>query len=769
MDFESLIRMSVVNKCFRQFAIRIFKQRYKAINRIEIDLFHKQKWLIDAKTLHLDSELGENFLKGFGNSIKNLHIRANSTPSLLVIKRFGYLINTYCSESLIEFNVNLSGGDFFSVMDRPFKHATNVTILKTDFYEPTMNLELDELFPELRFLNLDFATQSVSNDLIIDRQFFNLIELSVNTEIAHDFVRIFQNNPQIRKLILRQVTSTDIFKIVNGLLSQLQTIEIVLDEPIELAGELSDIHFENVEELTICDHRIQPKFTFKQLKSFTLNVDKFDGKTHGIKAEWIDFMAKNTDLNKLIISKAYFIDEQLQLLTQLHQLIEVSIQCDADISVDTIIEFLENNEQMQRFIMKMKFGWHHINHENDFQLSILDALRHALDQKWIITLDADNHLFRFIRMQTELIDEDIDSAESTVDEPVECTEYTFIDFKLFDFIIFQQKLLRLKKSTKIINCLGLMGIFFQNKFAEKLFAIHNPIESNEPIETELPDIVHIYDYRLAWNVVKSFGHLITKLSVIFCDSEPEMTNHIVKYCLKSLKELHLGSWDGNWLNYFHEPFENVRKLSLQRTFIYDKFLDRFFPNIKELHLNYIETFNVSFIERSFPFLENLSVNISPYNGSNYLNVIDVGKLLKHNPQIRSIKINNARYLDDITVLIDHLNEIVDLNFFSIKHSFLSNKLFNQLTLACEKFTNLIEIALDCGPDVQSKNVATFIKNHKALNEVRLRAHTNIDLQHFRSHFEEDVGSNRHWKITELKSQKESENQLIFINMKIQYG
>lgn len=781
LDIETLIRVSILKRSYQQLALRIFRQRYK-FERVVIDLFD-QNVTMESNTLHMGSELGEYTLRGFSKLIENLQIRSNSTPPSEMVNKFGNLINEYCSETLIDFDINLENKDFLNVMKKPFKRVKNLQILKMNFDESSMNLELDELFPELWSLNLTLGNEL--NNAAIDREFVNLINLSVNSEMSFNLSRIFKKNPQIRKLTLRQLTSTAIFETVNRLLPHLESLYIVLEpptrnfesneeqneenglnwSPIELNSDFPIVYFENVKELLIDDYRIEPKFDFKQLKSLTLILDEF-GKINAIKNDWVDFIAKNSELKKIVISNVYFTDAQLQNLLNLHNLIEVWIQCDADIITQTIVDFVGNNEQLYEFTLRIKYSWLHLTHEDDLQRSKYEELTQALGRKWKITSEAE-YRFNFIRNQPDLIDEDIYSAESPYEDFDECDDQTLADFKLFDLSMFQQRLIRkksleflsVKHSEKIDQCLKFIDTFFNDSFAEKTIFIHSPILSYEAIETNLPEVVHIYDSRTAWNVLKSFGHLIIKLSAVFTDECSRITEHIVKYCSKSLEEFHFGTWNGTMFGNFPGPFENIRKLTIERKVIYGKFLDKMFPNIRELHLNNIETPNASFTNRKFEHLEKITAKIAPYNGSNYLNAHDIGKLIGQNTQIQHIEIKNDH-------IIDYLNQIRNLETLIITNYFLNEKLFNQLDLICEKFDNLKEVSLDCGPDVHVENLVKFIKKHKNLNKVQFKVYRNPVFDHFKAHF---YKNNKKWIIKESIPRKYTESQLAFIHMQINNG
>lgn len=105
LSFEDLINVSQASKELYYLASNIFRRKYKNTNRVSITYHHyirSQNWDISHGTLALNHALAEEFLRGFGHLIKRLEIRlANFSPEKE--NKYGYLINYYCSETLLEF------------------------------------------------------------------------------------------------------------------------------------------------------------------------------------------------------------------------------------------------------------------------------------------------------------------------------------------------------------------------------------------------------------------------------------------------------------------------------------------------------------------------------------------------------------------------------------------------------------------------------------------------------------------------------------------
>lgn len=209
---------SQVNRYFNDLAIGVLRRKHPSVNHVTIDAY-KKKWTFSNGQLDINHDFAEGFLRGFGPLVMKLkinlqHIEAKNHG------KFGYLINAFCSETLLELSLTSTKQNFFDLMERPFKRVVDVSIY-SNYVEYFHNLKLNELFPEMQHLYYIKYSGEWGKTFPI-RHYSNLNELQISTHFIVDFPKIFQLNPHLRKVTCDGPESRDAMKIINDHIPELK-------------------------------------------------------------------------------------------------------------------------------------------------------------------------------------------------------------------------------------------------------------------------------------------------------------------------------------------------------------------------------------------------------------------------------------------------------------------------------------------------------------------------------------------------------------------
>lgn len=349
-----------------------FRQKYGHY-QIEFTFVSKADGLLLVSNgkISVDFDLDSNFLNAFGNSIKKLSL-VYSKISIRSHGEFGKLVNDHCHETLEEFKLRTASVGNRDNMLKPFKKVERVII---EGFWRKGKLSFNELFPEMRILNFTHDPQNFKmrhySEYIMTNHYSNLFELNTFGRNPNDLEIFIQNNTQIKKLRVEN-TTVEFLKLVNEKLSDLETL--AFNVPSDLANyQEPTMQFDTVNDLSVSDfhHFIRTgKLSFKNLKKIELSVGG------NIKDEWISFIGSNKDLEILRITSGV-IDEKtlLSLSKNLTNLLEAKVNCDKTVGVDSVIDFIENNEKLKRITLNMEQG----------STEYLEDLSNRLENQWKIT------------------------------------------------------------------------------------------------------------------------------------------------------------------------------------------------------------------------------------------------------------------------------------------------------------------------------------------------------------------------------------------------
>lgn len=397
LDLMSLLEAALTNETVRHRANEIFKTKF-GDKRLKITSIQVPNELhtISSRTLSIDCDIAEKFLKAFGQSVEDVFIEYSFIPDSMH-EEIGQFVNLYCFETLKKFRAEDCKDGAFNKMIKPFEKVERI-VLEGDWKETVGDsLGFGELFPKMHTLNLMFF-----DGFIVDRLYPNLKELSAALDRFSNFAKFIEKNPQIEDLFVKE-TSLELLKVVNENLIHLENLTMTVPND-QKSYNGSIINFEQVKEVAISGmrHNIEPgKLAFNQVKHFELLVDGV------IKDEWIEMIGNNKQLEKLTFTAGYLNDLTLLKLSEnITNLIEAKIKCDIDTSVEIVAQFLEKNEKMKTVTLHLRKG----------SVMFFKSLTKTLENEWELSLrDKTYSSFTINRLEpsTDIFDTEIWSQNSS--------------------------------------------------------------------------------------------------------------------------------------------------------------------------------------------------------------------------------------------------------------------------------------------------------------------------------------------------------------------
>lgn len=294
-------------------------------------------------------KMGLTIFKHFGNDIKKLRLfynYLNSEDSKALSKH----INKYCGKSLEEFEINHCSANTLEVMLEPFERVKNVTFGYQLGRMGISTLPLNQLFPQLRRLSLNYIMDL--NERYINCHLPHLEHLYVHVGVAKSFhgAHVIENkletlikrNPQIQSLTARSI-SPRFFKTINKFLPNLEYLAIY-----SFFFENERFHFDKVKKFTMkSSFGSQDNITFSHLEELSINCfDDCD--------DWFEFLGKHQTLTQFHIEHSTISDQTFEFLAMnLENLLEMSISLihSTFMAPDTIINFLVNHRKIEKFTL----------------------------------------------------------------------------------------------------------------------------------------------------------------------------------------------------------------------------------------------------------------------------------------------------------------------------------------------------------------------------------------------------------------------------------
>lgn len=312
--------------------------------------------------LIIDYGLAEKFLSLFGDLIESIAIEFVSIPTIRH-KLIGDFVNLYCSEALVNIEVNNCSEGTFDGMKKPFKKVESV-IFDGEWENLDNNsLSFDQLFPEMRTLTLIY-----SNGYILEKNYPKLSELSLNAPNIN-LIRLLQSNPQIQQLTVRH-SSAEFLKMVNDKLPNLEVISFDVPYDLDPSNE-TPISFDSVKNASINDlngRMKNYKFHFEKLNNIEVLMED------DVSPEWALSLTSFSGQKSLIISISNFTEKVLNNLpSNLNSSIEVRLGCNP-IELEPVASFLNSNKGLKELVFNCPKNTE----------SFFDRLDYWLDEEWKI-------------------------------------------------------------------------------------------------------------------------------------------------------------------------------------------------------------------------------------------------------------------------------------------------------------------------------------------------------------------------------------------------
>lgn len=322
-----------------------------------------------------------NLLEHFGEAIRTLTIRYDSRNSEY-FKQISELVNERCTEALEHLELEYSFQNVLKHIKKPFESVKSLALNYFSNKDGVYCLPIDSLFPRMQQLNITLLA-NLNNSYIV-RHFPNLNSLKLTASyfendpatLEYSAEKLIKLNPQIKNIDF-YLPLPHLLKVTSEYLRDLDTLTLA-GFNIE-----SEVHFGNVTKFVMEDFSSDPEnLSFEKLQE--LQMSCFAHRCH----KWIQFMEKQTNLQRLHIEKSDVDDELFKTITgYLPNLKEMSISFlkRTPIQPNTVIEFLDSHEMLSQFSLESSLDgdqdlWHRLQEEK-------------LKNKWNITIRENQFIF----------------------------------------------------------------------------------------------------------------------------------------------------------------------------------------------------------------------------------------------------------------------------------------------------------------------------------------------------------------------------------------
>lgn len=238
------------------------------------------------------------------------------------------------------------------------------------------------------------------------------------------------------------------------------------------------------------------------------------------------------------------------------------------------------------------------------------------------------------------------------------------------------------------HLLSLAEYIWRCRFAKKSVffpGLFSSFTSNSNVSPNR-NYIMIDHFPTSTKLLKNFGHLISSLKISNYYMPKDCAKNIYKlvnfYCSKTLTEFSISNVLANIFDEFEKPFEKVENVILEGSFdilgnsIHG--LNDLFPAMRCLTIGAVNIHNMSWIDIQFNHLERVQAHVFAHisDTPGLVNEAEFEKLLKNNPQIRSL---NLKYVSPklLKIVADRLPYLESLE--------LEN--YNELDISAEESYN----------------------------------------------------------------------------------
>lgn len=341
LDLDDLLGLAEMNQ---KLSSDVFRRKYSN-RRIVITDFEqvkeKPKLSIDNAFIVIkDFEMSLTVLKFFGKHILNLNLISDGTNQTNFHKLLN-AANEYCSESLVEFGLQLDQPIAIPPMLKPFENVKRVSI-KNEMPLIDSDAHMNGTFPALSALSI--SGWSADTDYV-NCHFPDLEHLIAETPNEHLIADLVFQNPQIREISV-QSGSLDLLLIIKEALPNLEHLSIGWFDVHN-----KEIHFDNVTKFSMEMTADSPdNFYFPHLQELEIYYHS------NFFNEWIHFTESHRQLSRFQLKYWSMDDDQFEKLTShLPNLVEMSVTSlnGNVIGTNAISQFIESHSKLARFDVDM--------------------------------------------------------------------------------------------------------------------------------------------------------------------------------------------------------------------------------------------------------------------------------------------------------------------------------------------------------------------------------------------------------------------------------
>lgn len=357
LNLKDLISMAQVNSNIYYLAIDVFRRKFSKkriviynyfvedepkedmpgfIKEALIRLGFFKKRLIDPvynvydESIEIlkDSRMSLDLLKLFGSFVKSLKLVIANAELSGPIKLI-QCVNKHCSKSLIDLELEISGGNTFQYIKIPFLNLEHLSL--RDFI-PNIgknDQQMNQHFPALRTLSVT-PLRMIGNYIICHLP--NLEHLIIDMNYCDVIDEFLKNNSHVKSIELTQATSQSL-QSVNAKLSNLVYLKVG-----EFDMMREEIQFDNVKKF-IAKNACPKNITFPKLQELRVQFEscRFE--------DWIFFLKNHKQLNHFQLQCC---DKEEELTMVLPNLAELSIlRFDAKFTKNSIFKAKKHNRFMK--------------------------------------------------------------------------------------------------------------------------------------------------------------------------------------------------------------------------------------------------------------------------------------------------------------------------------------------------------------------------------------------------------------------------------------
>lgn len=323
--------------------------------------FGNQKFQIMESILHFNgyNQCHENFesviinnyamallvLEYFGLYISHLEIyyKYEGTDR---VKCIVHHVNRYC-ENLVKFKLETSTIDPLDDVTKPFHNILELSISAEFEKFGNAAFSLNEMFPNIRQLNMENLKLKNYDDLNINMPHLESlgIEYMFRPYEFDHFKKFIMKNPQIRHIRITDVYLSFV-NFVNQILPNLETLEIHL---LSTDVFIPEIHLKNVTKFKINGIILNQA----NMGKFTFEANKLEELECQWSFECTEMLRSNRNIKKFSIPlDSSIVAQKIPIISQnAPNLIEASFSIGYGIVDDTIIQFLNANEHLNRLYL----------------------------------------------------------------------------------------------------------------------------------------------------------------------------------------------------------------------------------------------------------------------------------------------------------------------------------------------------------------------------------------------------------------------------------